>query len=67
MDGTGENDVKWNKLDWERQIWNVLSHMQSLDLKKKNVMSVKRGGGEDCLVVGTSGRGGEGRVWRGGE
>jgi hypothetical protein len=36
LDGTGDQHVKWNKPDWERQISYVLANMQNLDLKKEN-------------------------------
>jgi hypothetical protein len=35
MEGTRDNHVKQNKSNWERQMCQVLSHMQNLDLTKK--------------------------------
>jgi hypothetical protein len=36
MDRTGDQQVKQNKPDLERQILHIFSHMKNLDLKKQN-------------------------------
>jgi hypothetical protein len=44
MVGTGDHNAKGNKTDWERQILNVVSNTQNLDLKqKRKAMSINGG------------------------
>jgi hypothetical protein len=44
MDRTGNNHVKWNKPDWERQVAHVVFQMWIQIWKNKiNDMSVKQG------------------------
>jgi hypothetical protein len=44
MVGTGDHNAKGSKTDWERQILNVVSNTQNLDLKqKRKAMSIKEG------------------------
>jgi hypothetical protein len=37
MDGTGDDQVKKNKSDWESQILHAFSHRQNLDSKWKDL------------------------------
>jgi hypothetical protein len=55
IDESGNNLVKWNKPEWERQILHVLSHIWNLDLNKNT--SVKQGLGLGTSMGGDERRG----------
>jgi hypothetical protein len=56
MNGTGDHNVEWDKLNSERQILHVFAHTQNIDLKDIAWLNCKRGS-----VLGGPARRGRGK------